>query len=163
MSPQVTFALLAPGYLGSVIGEIVDARCAGTDGTQFDTSAARQQLRAEIRARLPDGVDTPGHELMTINDGGDGRRIGVIWLEHRVEAGRNICMLLYLAIDPGERRRGFASEAVRCVERQAGQQGDVEMRLVVAGANQAAQALYSSLIYRTVEVLMAKPLTILSG
>jgi ribosomal protein S18 acetylase RimI-like enzyme len=103
-------------------------------------------------------LDTPGHRLLAIHAASDGRRVGEAWIEHRIEDDQPICVILYLRIEPSERRRGFGRAALHALEALARQAGESAIRLTVGGRNEAARALYDSVGFHMLTARLSKTL-----
>ena len=80
---------------------------------EWTLAASLESARAEVDARLPRGLQTPGHELLAVRDAIGGQRVGDLWLEFRTEAGRSICAVLDLHILPQRRRAELPAATTR--------------------------------------------------
>lgn len=125
---------------------------------EWEESRALTLAQAELQLRLDQDLATPGHSLFAIRSVSSGRRVGDLWLEHRREAGRPVCVVLDIFIEPAERRRGYGRAALLAAEAIAHAAGDEEMRLTVFGDNEPASALYASLGYQRRSARLAKPM-----
>jgi ribosomal protein S18 acetylase RimI-like enzyme len=110
--------------------------------------------REELALRLPEGLATAGNRLLSVLS--CGRRVGDIWLCFREEASERVCAVLYLYIEPDERRRGYARAAMRLAEEEARNGGATGMRLTVGGGNAVARALYDRLGYVVLNARLSK-------
>lgn len=122
-----------------------------------DVAAAdAQQLAAEEFQRLvPDGLQTPRHHFLAVVDV-EGNVVGELWAQERWRAGAWTLHVLDLHIDAAQRRRGYAGDALRALEKHAAALGAVDITLHVFGQNVAAQALYAKLGFRITDISMAK-------
>lgn len=123
---------------------------------EWGQAEAAQRSRAVFEQLLPQGRLTEGNQLWVISD--EGRRAGELWIAQRQAGTRPIAFILDIYIEPGERRRGLARQALLAVESWARQAGCEEVRLHVFGANAAARHLYEQLGYGIASLTMAKPL-----
>lgn len=103
---------------------------------------------------LPDGRNTPDHEIRAMVN--DGDKVGHAWftIEHR-EAGR-VVFIYDIAVDPNHRRRGYARFALREIEAYAREQGCAGVMLHVFGNNTPARELYRSEGFEETNVIMLK-------
>jgi ribosomal protein S18 acetylase RimI-like enzyme len=124
-------------------------------GGRWTAAEAPAEARKEIDQLLPQGIATPHHYLMSILHGPDRERVGVIWLAIEPRGG----FIYDLEIFERHRRRGYAEEAMRQVERVARGHGAEKLRLHVFGDNDRARRLYAKLGYVETNVAMAKTLS----
>jgi ribosomal protein S18 acetylase RimI-like enzyme len=125
---------------------------------EWDATVSLDLARADFEERLPHGLKTEGHALLGVHSGRDGRLVGDLWLEYRSEAGKRVCAVLDLYIEPVERRRGYGWAALLAAETMARSAGAEAMRLTVLGDNEAARALYASAGYYLLNARLTKPL-----
>ena len=110
----------------------------------------------EYAAYLPEGVDTPGHYLRTIQDADTRVKVGFIWLGILEKGGTRFPMLMQVWIDEPYRRQGYATQALLALEEQVGGLGFDEIVLHVYGHNHAARTLYKKLGYVETNINMRK-------
>jgi len=122
----------------------------------MEPAAARAKADRDYALTLPDGLETPGHWLLVVED--DGRRVGTVWFAERVIDGRTVAYLYEIEIDEAERGRGLGRAAMEAFEREAARRGLTELELNVFGGNAVARSLYRSLGWRETAVHMAKSL-----
>ena len=81
-----------------------------------------------------------------------------LWLGWAIdpETGQRRAQLLWLYVQPAERRRGLARALLHQAEQQAKQAGCDRLGLQVGASNQAAIALYQSLGYQTRSLELVK-------
>ena len=120
----------------------------------MERSAALAKAERDYALTLPQGLETPGHWLFVVEDG--GRRVGVLWFAERVLDGRTVAHLYEIEIDESERGRGYGRAAMEAYEREAARRGLTELELNVFGGNTVARSLYQSLGWRETAVHMAK-------
>lgn len=154
---MVTRAVALAPLADDELPELIDRMVAFGKSVATSNEAA-MRLRSDLHARLPNALATPCHELFTVRDSDGDARVGAMWIEHRVEDGLSVSMILYLEIDPEKRRMGFGRAAVVAAEGLAAKAGDRELRLVVAAENSPARLLYESLDFCTKSLLMTKPI-----
>ena len=103
---------------------------------------ALRQARNELAEMLPDGKDTEGHELLTIENAADRENVGFLWSIYEETEGRKQSFLCDFLIFEAHRRKSYASAALRAFEKRAKTEGCAECVLFVADENEAANALY---------------------
>ena len=117
-------------------------------------AAAEPVARAQQARLLFDGFHTPGHRFYWIRC--EGSSVGSLWLSFDPEAGE--AYIYDIVIFEGQRRRGYASEALRTAEEIARTEGCQRIGLNVFAPNEIAQALYRRLGYAVASLYMNKPL-----
>jgi len=122
---------------------------------EWTEAEALERSRADHAALLPEGVASPGHFLRTVHDAGTGRRVGEVWYGLRSVGERP--EVYWIGIDPAFRRRGYAAATFRAVEDEARRLGADRLALHVFGANTGARALYETLGFVPVDLVLAKP------
>lgn len=111
-------------------------------------SEAIKEAEKEFTSMLPDGFHTKHNHLMTIVEEDSGESAGFIWTIHEETNGRKQSFLCDFAIWETKRRRGYASSALRLLEKNALEAGCQESVLFVADRNHAARALYEKCGYQ---------------
>jgi ribosomal protein S18 acetylase RimI-like enzyme len=130
-------------YVGDMIAAGVDADVANAKAEQ------------DFPRLLTNGLDTPGHFIYAIVDGGEPA--GILWLAERSDdLGRNL-FVYGVEVDPGHRGRGLGRAAMEFAEAEARRRGLPKVALNVFGGNDAARRLYLSLGYTETAVHMEKP------
>ena len=112
--------------------------------------------RAEHDELLPNGVATPDQYLRTVWDAEQGVRVGEVWYALQRQEGSPQLFVYWIGIEEAHRRRGYATDVLREVEREARRLGASRVALHVFGGNTGARALYERLGFVTTNVLMAK-------
>lgn len=107
---------------------------------------ASKEASEELSGMLPDGLQTEHNYLMTIVSG--EKSIGYIWTLHEETDGKKQSFLCDFAIREDKRRKGYGTEALRLMEKQAADAGCVESILFVADRNAEARMLYEKSDYR---------------
>lgn len=113
--------------------------------------------RKSLDELLPQGKETPGHQLFTIVDA-HSVAVGTLWIAVRERAGKRIAYVYDVEIKPEHRRKGHAAAAFQALERLAYDRGLAGIALHVFGHNAAAYALYAKLGFVTTDVTMFKAL-----
>ena len=108
---------------------------------------AMAETEKELQEMLPDGLETKDNCLMTIEDAADHRTVGFIWyLSERMD-GVKQAFLCDFVIYHQERRKGYATAALREMEKLARRRGCAESVLFVAHDNLPARNLYAGCGY----------------
>ncbi|HAX50465.1 MAG TPA: hypothetical protein DDY59_04940 [Lachnospiraceae bacterium] len=108
---------------------------------------ALSQTEAEVQEMLPDGMNTKDNSLMVIEDIPGSRNVGSIWYLYEVTDGVQQIFLCDFVIDESERKKGYATEALSVMERNAIEYGCKVSVLFVAKENEPAQKLYAKCGY----------------
>ncbi len=106
---------LDPGSFATFFDTVV--ACYANDNVASGRWIADEALdlaRAETTALLPDGPNTPNHQLFEIEDEHSGERVGFLWLATVRRGSRTAGYLYQLIVLPQHRRRGHAHAALRC-------------------------------------------------
>lgn len=142
-------------YLAWAIPE--HAREKVTSGEWAEPESAEKSEKAYL-ALLPQGLQTPGHHLLTIALESTDAMLGAIWL-HVQDRGKGRTAYVYdTFIDEPHQRRGYATQAFEALETLAREMGLSGIALHVFGHNQRARSLYEKLGYRTTHIQMHKGL-----
>lgn len=121
-------------------------------------ATSQPQARANLLALLPQGLATPGHYLMLLQEEESGASVGEIWFGEVKEDDRTFAFLYDLTIDAAYRRRGFASAALELLLEEIKLRGLDNLSLNVFAHNTAAQALYRKAGFIASEITMVRPL-----
>ena len=104
---------------------------------------------------LPDGRETPGHEIRSmVNDVGE--RVGYAWFVPEDRPFGRVVFLYDIAVDPTHRRKGYAHAALGEIEAYAREHGYVGVQLHVFGGNTGARELYRRAGFVETDVTMIK-------
>ncbi len=109
-------------------------------GLSFES--ARHQAMEEIQNMLPDRLNTPEHNLMTIELSDTKEVAGFIWTLQEEFNGKKQTFLCDFVILESYRRKGYATDALAIMHRYAMEAGCQEVVLFVSDHNIAAQNLY---------------------
>ena len=119
---------------------------------------APEQAEKAFDHYLPDGLGTAGHCICAIVDATTGANVGHLWyFIEPTKAGPRV-FIADVGIDEPHRRKGYASAALRELEREAVRLEADSIRLHVFGNNTAARNLYARLGYAETDVQMVKTL-----
>ncbi len=109
---------------------------------------------------MPNGRETPHHNLSNAVDDAIGARVGEAWYTVQERAGKTQFWIDWVWIEPKHRRQGYATQILRRMEEEARRAGADRIGLSVWTDNPGAMALYSKLGYTTVHMRMSKPLSL---
>ncbi len=107
---------------------------------------ASKEASKELSGMLPDGLHTENNFLRSIINGDE--IVGFIWTLHEETDGKKQCFLCDFLVWEEYRRKGYAAQALRLMEREAIHAGCVESVLFVADRNAEARTLYEKSGYR---------------
>lgn len=139
------------GYRRYAIGHYAREK---VESGQWPSSGALRRSEKEVGSLLPDGVDTSGHFIYSIQAGTDD--IGTVWIHIREENGRTLAWIYDLVISEDFRGKDYGSRALSTVETKAKELGAEEMGLHVFAHNKAAVGLYGKSDYEATSIVMAK-------
>jgi RimJ/RimL family protein N-acetyltransferase len=114
-----------------------------TKDTNMSLEDAIKQAEAEVQEMLPNGIDTENNSLMVIENVSNNRDVGFVWYLYEETDGVQQVFLCDFVIDVIERRKGYATEALSAMEKNAAEFGCKESVLFVAKENEPAQKLYA--------------------
>ena len=111
-----------------------------------------------FRGILPEGLESPGQHLLTIEEEEGGESAGILWFEERKLTGRAIAWIYDIRIHEAHRRRGYGGLALEALEERARALGLSTIALHVFGHNTGARALYEKAGYDITQMMMARTL-----
>ena len=120
--------------------------------------AALEACRREIAERHPQGVRTPNQFFAKIVNEDDDTRVGETWYSSEEQGGKIRFWVDWIWIEPEYRRRGFATQVLELLAKEAVQQGADRMGLYVYTDNPGAMSLYTKLGYVTETMGMIRDL-----
>ena len=114
-----------------------------------------ERSKGEFDALLPQGLQTPGHEITSMVDDA-GQDVGYVWWTIEDRPVGKVVFIYDIAVDPEHRRKGHAQAALVEVERYAREHGCIGVMLHVFGTNTGARQLYQKAGYDETNVIMLK-------
>lgn len=145
-----------PVFFETVVASYADDNVASG---RWSADEAFELAKADAAALLPEGANTPNHQIFGVEDERMAQVVGYLWLATLHRGSRTVAYLYQLIVLPEHRRRGHARAALRCAAEIAASQGHARLELHVFGHNVAAQALYRALGYEITSVNMSMPLS----
>lgn len=123
---------------------------------RYTPEEAAAESHRQMRAELPDGLDTEGQELFTATVA--GTEVGILWFGMRRRDGRPQAFILDIEVAAEQRRKGYGRELMHAAEREARRLGAESIGLHVFGFNEGAVELYEQLGYRRTEESLMRDL-----
>jgi ribosomal protein S18 acetylase RimI-like enzyme len=111
--------------------------------------------REEFDLLLPQGLQTPGHEIRSMVDDA-GTDVGYVWWTIEDRPVGRVAFIYDIAVDEAHRRKGHAQVALVEVERYAREHDCIGVMLHVFGSNIGARQLYQKAGYEETNVIMLK-------
>jgi GNAT superfamily N-acetyltransferase len=142
-------------YLAQAVPDYAAAKVATGEWAQ-DVSEGLSQ--AAFATLLPQGLETPGHELYTVRDAASGEPVAILYLAERPRGGRPAAYIYDIEVDAGHRGQGYGRATMNAALDRARALGAVELNLHVFGGNATARQLYRSLGFIETDVQMSRPL-----
>jgi GNAT superfamily N-acetyltransferase len=117
---------------------------------------ALERSRRQFAELLPQGRETAGHQLWTIEDD-EGRDVGMLWVApHPTWPG---AVWIYdFVVEPEARGRGIGRAALEALDGWAHERGVTRIGLHVFGSNDVAPRLYQRAGFVETDVTMVKRL-----
>jgi ribosomal protein S18 acetylase RimI-like enzyme len=140
-------------WLETTIRDYAAEKVASGNYPDDGTSLARS--KAEFDTLLPQGRETPGHEIDSMVDD-EGRDVGYVWFTIEDRAPGRVVFIYDIAVDEAFRRLGHAQAALGAVEDYAREHGCVGVMLHVFGNNTGARKLYLGAGFEETNVMMLK-------
>ncbi|MCJ7712806.1 MAG: GNAT family N-acetyltransferase [Chloroflexi bacterium] len=123
----------------------------------WPAEGAEARADREFTELLPQGLDTPDHELRSIvNESGEV--VGTLWFGPLRERSRSTCFIWDIEVVAEARGRGYGRAALLALEPIARDLGYDAIGLHVVGDNEVARHLYRSSGYMEADVMMRKTL-----
>ena len=107
----------------------------GLSAEQAAAKAAR-----DFTQTLPDGLATPGHAIMVVENAAGGERVGRLWFAERELDGAGVIYVYDIAVDEPHRGRGFGRAAMLALEQEVLRRGRDVIELNVFAGNDRARA-----------------------
>jgi ribosomal protein S18 acetylase RimI-like enzyme len=121
----------------------------------YSEEGSLERAKGEFDALLPQGLQTPGHEITSMIDD-VGEAVGYVWFTIEERPVGRVVFIYDIAVDPAHRRRGHAQAALATVEAYAREHGCIGVMLHVFGSNTGARQLYLKAGYDETNVIMLK-------
>ena len=109
---------------------------------------ANQQAIQEFTDILPDGLQTENNFPMAIVEANGGETVGFVCVLHKGEQDKKMGYIYNFFVFEGKRRKGYATETLKMVEKKAMEAGCLVSILFVKDSNHGARALYHKCGYQ---------------
>jgi ribosomal protein S18 acetylase RimI-like enzyme len=139
-------------WLETTIGEYAAEKVASGN---YAEEGSLERSKGEFDALLPQGLQTPGHEILSMVDDA-GEPVGYVWFTQEDRPIGRVVFIYDIAVDAAHRRKGHAQAALLEVERYAREHGCVGVMLHVFGSNIGARELYLKAGFEETNVIMLK-------
>jgi ribosomal protein S18 acetylase RimI-like enzyme len=121
----------------------------------YPEEGSLERSRGEFDVLLPQGLQTPGHEITSMIDDA-GAAVGHVWWTIEDRPVGRVVFIYDIAVDPEHRRKGHAQAALLEVEQYARDHDCIGVMLHVFGSNTGARQLYQKAGYDETNVIMLK-------
>ena len=145
-----------PGYLEYFIPDYAQ-EIASNYGLSAEDALAR--AKQEIAHDLPQGVNTPGHILLSVLLCSDEKEKPVGYLWYKPDPLMQTVFIYDFYIFSDYQGQGLGKQALPIFEQYLREQGFKQMRLRVAGDNARAQYLYKASGFGVTGINMSKTIT----
>lgn len=139
-------------WLVATIREYAEEKVASGN---YAEEGSLERSKAEFDTLLPQGLQTPGHEIRSMIDDA-GEAVGYVWFTIEDRPAGRVVFIYDIAVDPEFRRKGHAQAALAEVEAYARVHGCVGVMLHVFGSNTGARQLYLRAGFEETNVIMLK-------
>jgi ribosomal protein S18 acetylase RimI-like enzyme len=143
-------------YRGWLIQAIPEFALTNVDDGRWTLEESIQKSKEAHAALLPQGLQTPGHFFVRLQEADSGADVGTLWWEECDKAGMREAYVYDIEIDESARRRGFGRAAFHELERVARERGVNQLGLHVFGHNHGARRLYDELGFQPTSITMRK-------
>ena len=140
-------------YLERSVAEYAEDKVKAGNWPQED---ALERSRQEFKKYLPQGLDTPDNFLCTLIERETGANVGMIWYASMPGSTAPAWFIYDFYVNPEQRRRGYAAQALAALEERARVQGIRAIALHVFGHNTTARALYEKMGYEITNINMVR-------
>ena len=115
-----------------------------------------EKSRAEFMSLLPDGPQTKDQFVFTILDEQTHYKLGVLWVQVKMDELRRRAFICDFVIEPQFRGQGFGKQALQALDKKLGEMRVESVSLHVFAHNTAAIALYEKMGYSVTNLYMGK-------
>jgi len=124
------------------------------DSGNWPAEGALERSASENAADLPQGLDTPGHDIFVALS--DGEEVGVLWLFTDPALSVPTTMIYDIEIAEAHRGKGLGRELLTAAEEWCADHSVGVLKLHVFANNTAAVSLYESAGFEATNINMAK-------
>lgn len=117
---------------------------------------ALEKSRAEFMSLLPDGLQTKDQFVFTILDEQTHQKLGVLWVQVKLDEPRRRAFICDFVIEPQFRGQGFGKQALQALDKKLGEMNVESVSLHIFAHNTTAIALYEKMGYSVTNLYMGK-------
>ena len=117
---------------------------------------ALEKSRAEFMSLLPDGLQTRDQFIFTIFDEQTGQKLGVLWVQVKMDGRPRRAFINDFVIEPQFRGQGFGKLALQALDKKLEEMGVESVSLHVFAHNTQAIGLYEKMGYAVTNLYMGK-------
>lgn len=124
----------------------------------WQPDAAREKSREEFQRLLPDGIQTKDQFLFTILDENSNNKIGVLWVQIKMDSPHRKAFICDFIIDPQYRGQGYGKLTLQALDEKLAHMNVESVSLHVFAHNTNAVGLYEKMGYLPTNIYMKKTL-----
>ncbi|MEP7729011.1 GNAT family N-acetyltransferase [Marinomonas primoryensis] len=144
-------------FFSSYIEElIVQYAKENVESGRWQKAGSLTRSRRDTERLLPRGIETENNHFFEMKAPDVNESVGSIWLSLENSTTTGTVFIYDLEIKPEYRRKGYAKLALKEIEDFAATHNIVNVGLHVFSNNEAAQALYTEMGFKTVSLNMVK-------
>lgn len=117
---------------------------------------ALEKSGAEFISLLPEGPQTKDQFVFTILDEQTQQKLGVLWVQVKLDEPRRRAFICDFVIEPQFRGQGFGKLALQALDKKLGEMNVESVSLHVFAHNTTAIALYEKMGYSVTNLYMGK-------
>jgi len=119
---------------------------------------ALEKSRKVFDNLLPDGIKSKGQYLFQVEDTETNERVGIIWLNARIDIPHPSGFIYDIEVDEALRGKGYGKQTMLAIEEKARELGLKSIGLHVFFHNAVAKGLYEKIGYEVKSLNMVKEL-----
>lgn len=119
---------------------------------------ALEKSREEFHRLLPEGLKTKDQYLFTIPDNNSNNKIGVLWVQVKMNTSPRKAFICDFIIEPQFRGQGYGKQALQALDEKLIQMNVESVSLHVFAHNTNAVGLYETMGYLPTNLNMKKTL-----
>jgi len=124
----------------------------------WQPDVAHEKSREEFQRLLPDGIQTKDQFLFSILDENSNKKIGVLWVQIKMDSPHRKAFICDFIIDPQYRGQGYGKLALQALDGKLAQMNVESVSLHVFAHNTNAVGLYETMGYLPTNLYMKKTL-----
>lgn len=117
---------------------------------------ALELSRKEHAQLLPEGRASKDQYLYTITEEGTGQKLGILWVNVKMEGSHKVAWIYDIEIDEAFRGKGYGKAALSALDELLTGMGVENVGLHVFGYNTTAFELYKKMGYEVTNIIMRK-------